>query len=341
MDAAQHLRLYNILIGSMKTQAIYVAAELGLADVLMNGPKNISELASAVKADTGALFRLLRALCSLGLFSERDGVYSLTPMGQALRQDVPGSLRPFALLLGGAAWWRAWGALAHAVRTGAGAFDATHNDGYFEFLMQHPDEQRRFHDFMVSICQMNAAAIVGAYPFANFRKIVDIGAGGGHLLGSILSNAPQARGVLFDMPGTVPDKQVLDPALRDRIDIVGGDFFREVPAGGDAYVLQQILHDWDDARSLQIIKNCYSAMAADGKLIVIDAVIEPGNQPSFNKFTDLHMLVMSNGGKERTAAEFKTLFQQAGFTLTRIVPTSTAFAIIEGEKQRSADSVDA
>jgi len=331
MDAAQHLRLYNILIGSMKTQAIHVAAELGVADVLTKAPRDITELASAVKADAAALFRLMRALCSLGICSERDGVYSLTPMGQTLRQDVPGSLRPFALLLGGGAWWRAWGALAHAVRTGEGAFDATHGVGYFEFLKEHADEQRRFHDFMASICQMNAAAIAGAYSFERFRKIVDIGAGGGHLLASILPNVPAARGVLFDLPGVVPDEKMLDPALRDRIDIVGGDFFREVPASGDAYVLQQILHDWDDEKSFQILKNCRDAMAPDGKLIVFDAVIEPGNQPSFNKFTDLHMLILSNGGKERTAAEFKALFQQAGFTLTRIVPTSTAFSIMEGE----------
>ena len=335
--AAQHLRLYNILIGSMKTQAIHVAAELGLADVLSDGPKDIAELAKAVKADANALFRLLRALCSLGLCSEQGGSYSLTPMGQVLRQNVPGSLRPFALLLGGAAWWRAWGALGHAVRTGTGAFDATHGEGYFEFLEKNPGEQERFHDFMTSICQMNAAAIVGGYSFANFRKIVDVGGGGGHLLSAILASAPQARGVLFDLPGTVPDTQTVNPVLRQRIDIVGGDFFREVPAGGDAYVLQQILHDWNDEKSVEILKNCHSAMAADGKLIVLDAIIEPGNQPSFNKFTDLHMLVLSNGGKERTAAEFKALFQQAGFTLTRIVPTSTAFALIEGEKRPVSD----
>ena len=332
MDAAQHHRLYNILIGSMKTQSIHAAAELGLADVLAGGDKDIAGLARAVGADSPALFRLLRALCSLGLISERGGLYSLTAMGQLLRHDVPGSLRPFALLLGGAPWWRAWGSLTHAVRTGEGAFDATHGIGYFDFLARDSGEKRRFHDFMTSICEMNNGAIVAGYPFADLGKIVDVGGGEGRLLAAILAAAPRARGVLFDLPGTVPDPLALAPSLRHRIDIVGGDFFREVPAGGDLYVLQQVLHDWDDADALRILVNCREAMDPGGKLLVIDALIEPGNQPSFNKFTDLHMMVLSNGGRERTAAEFKSLFERAGLTLTRIIPTTTAFAIVEGSQ---------
>jgi SAM-dependent methyltransferase len=331
MDAAQHLRLYNIIIGSMKTQSIHAAAELGVADVLAAGDKDIAEIARAVGADSAALFRLLRALCSLGLICERAGFYSLTAMGQVLRHDVPGSLRPFALLLGGAPWWRAWGSLTHAVRTGEGAFNATHGIGYFDFLSRNPGEQRRFHDFMTSICEMNAGAIVAGYPFADCRKIVDVGGGDGRLLTAILAAAPAATGVLFDLAGTVPDAGQLDPPVRGRIQIVAGDFFREVPAGGDLYVLQQILHDWDDSDALRILGNCRAAMAPGGRLLVIDAVIEPGNQPSFNKFTDLHMMVLSNGGRERTAPEFKALFERAGFPVMRVIPTSTAFAMIEGQ----------
>jgi hypothetical protein len=328
MDSAQHLRLYNILIGSMKTQSIHVAAELGLADVLARGAADIDTLARAVDADSAALFRLLRALCSLGLISERDGIYKLTAMGHVLRDDVPGSLKPFALLLGGAPWWRAWGALAHAVRRGEGAFDATHGIGYFDFLAAHPDEARKFRAFMASIAGMNAGAIVPAYPFGRFRTVVDVGGGGGHLLAAILAAAPAARGVLFDLPGAEPES--LPEAVAGRIEVVAGDFFRAVPGGGDLYLLQQVLHDWSDDDARRILVNVRAGMPPGATLLVIDAVIEPGNQPSFNKFTDLHMMVLSQGGRERTAAEFDALFRSAGLRLARILPTSTAFALMEG-----------
>jgi len=329
MQAAQHVRLYNILIGSMKTQAIHVAAELGLADFLAAGQRDIAAIAQATHTHPPALFRLMRALCSLGLFSERDGNYSVTPLGEALRSDVPGSLRPFALLLGGDAWWRAWGALGQSVRTGQGAFDATHGRGYFEYLAGDPGERQRFHEFLASIAGMNAAAIVQAYSFAACRRIVDVGGGEGNLLARILDEVGTASGVLLDLPGIVPDPGSLAAEVRGRLQIVAGDFFLEVPAGGDCYILQQVLHDWSDEKALEILARCRDAMPAGARLLIIDAVIEAGNQPSFNKFTDLHMMVLSNGGRERTLPELQELLARAGFSFDRVIPTPTAFSIIE------------
>ena len=332
MNAAQHVRLYNILIGSMKTQAIHVAAELGLADVLAAGQRDIDELARETHADRAALFRLMRALCSLGLFSERDGKYSISLLGESLRRDVPGSLRPFALLLGGDAWWRAWGALGQSVRTGQAAFDATHGRGYFEYLAGDADERKRFHEFLASVAAMNAAAIIEAYSFAACRRIVDVGGGEGNLLSHILATVPAARGVLLDLPGTVPRPEALPAAVRDRFELIAGDFFQSVPSGGDCYLLQQVLHDWSDDKALAILARCREAMSSGARLLIVDAVIEPGNQPSFNKFTDLHMMVLSNGGRERTLPEFQQLLTRAGLNFERVIPTSTAFSILESRR---------
>ncbi len=329
--AAQRIRLYNILIGSMKTQAISVAAELGLADQLRGGPVALSELAVRVHAKPDRLFRLLRALCGLGLFVEKGGYYELTDMGQVLRADVHGSLKPFALLLGGPSWWQAWGNLRHAVVTGECAFNHTHGLDYFSYLEERPDDRARFHDFMSHVSQMNASAIANVYPFSSFKKIVDIGGSRGDLLFAILRSAPKTSAVLFDLSAVLAGEHDIDQELVGRVERVAGDFFAAIPPGGDVYILQQILHDWDDDKALAILNNCRHVMYKKTKLLVIEAVIEPGNTPSFNKFSDLHMMVLGQGACERTQDEFKELFSKAGLCLTRTIPTGTAFTLLETE----------
>ena len=332
MHSVHAIRLYNIMIGSMKTQAIYVAAELGIADHIKNTPKTLHELAGAVDAKADRLFRLLRALCSLGLLSEKNGAYHLTDMGHMLREDMPASLKPFALLLGSPSWWSAWGNLLHSIKTGECAFDYANALGFFEYLEHQPKQQHQFYDFMTRISQMNSQAVIQNFAFSPFKTIVDVGGGHGELLFSILRAHPHINGILFDQAKALPGTETVDNALSERTQLIAGNFFESIPSGGDCYILQQILHDWNDENSIKILRHCRNVMHDSSKLLVIDAVVTPDNLPSFNKITDLHMMVLSHGGKERTAAEFKSLFQCAGLNLTEIIPTGTAFSIISGQK---------
>jgi hypothetical protein len=327
-------RLFEIAIGFMKSQAIYVAAKLGIADLLKGGPKKVDELANAMDVDGNSLYRLLRALAGMGIFAEKDdGSFELTPMASALRSDVPMSLRPYVLLLGDKSWWDPWGSLLDSVKTGEAAFNGMFGMGYSEYLEKHLDLAKVFNECMTSVSQAHNPSIVGSYGFSRFRKIVDVGGGHGSLLTAILKANPGVSGVLCDLPHVVNSIDKLDVELSGRCEIIGGDFFQEVPGGGDAYVLKQIIHDWNDERSIMILDNCRKAMTGDGRVLVIEGVIEPGNTPSIFKLFDLHMLVTAPGGKERTESEFRSLFNAAGFELSKIIPTPSSFCIIEGHRK--------
>jgi hypothetical protein len=318
----------------MKSQAIYVAAKLGIADLLKDGAKNITELSRITGVDSKSLYRLLRALASIGIFAEKDnGYFELTPMASALRSDVPMSLRPYIILLGDKSWWASWGNLLHSVKTGEAAFDHLFGVGYTEYLEKNPDLAQIFNETMTSVSQAHNHAIIASYDFSGFTKIIDVGGGHGSLLSAILQANSSLKGVLFDLPHVVNSIDQLDTEIIERYEIVGGDFFEQIPAGGDAYLLKQIIHDWSDEASIKILKNCHQAMNENGQVLVIDAIIEPGNTPSVTKFFDLHMLVTAPGGKERTESEFRSLFKEAGFEVSRITPTSSTFFIIEGCKE--------
>jgi len=324
------IQLFEMATGFMQSQAIYVAAKLGLADLLQAGPKNITDLAQATGTNQPALYRLLRALTSIGVFAENgDGNFELTPLSAALLNDIPMSLRHYVLLMGDPTWWNAWGALLYSVKTGEPAFDRLFGMGYTEYLAQHPDLSETLNACMTSVSQVNNPAIVQSYDFSGFKKIIDLGGGHGSLLTAILKANPEASGVLFDLPHVIQTAK-LDAAIASRCEMVGGDFFKVVPPGGDAYLLKQIIHDWEDARCRQILKNCHQVMPENSRLLVIEAVIAPGEAQSINKFFDLHLLVTAQGGKERDEAEFRALFEAAGFTLSRIIPTPSSFCIIEG-----------
>jgi hypothetical protein len=324
-------RIMQMLTGHWISQLIHAAAVLGLADLVEAGPKNSQELAQATRTHAPSLFRLLRGLASIGVFAEDgQGRFGLTPLAECLLSDRPGSQRGAAIMTG-SEHYRAWGELLWSVRTGKPAFDHVFGKPIFDYLAEHPESARIFDEGMTGVHGAETAAIAAAYDFSAFRTLVDVGGGNGSTLAGILPAFPSLSGVLFDLPHVVDRarQQLKQRGLEGRCSCVGGSFFESVAPGADACLLRHIIHDWDDDKSIVILRNCRKALPAKGKLLVVESVIPPGNDPDFGKLLDLAMLVIP-GGKERTAAEFRGLYQAAGFQLTRIVPTKSPVSIIEG-----------
>jgi hypothetical protein len=327
--------LSQLLRGSLVTQLLHVAAALGIADHLSTGPKSSRELATAVNANPDALYRVLRALASLGIFMETDpGIFSLTPLAEPLRSDVPGSLRGSAILYGASWWWRACGDLLHSVRTGQPAFDHVHGKALFSYLASVNDAAAIFNDHQSNMTQQDAAAVVAAYDFAPYATVIDVGGGHGVLGAAILKVCPRTTVVVFDQPAVIASAppHLSAEGGNGRLTYVAGDFFESVPTGGHAYVLKDIVHDWGDEDATGILRNCRLAMArtpnVEAKLLVIEKVIPPGNGAFPGKLTDITMLLVTTG-RERTANEYQALLAGAGFTLTRIVATRSPASIIE------------
>ncbi len=313
------------------TQMIYVVVKLGIPDVLANGPKSVDELASMVNVHSRSLYRLLRALASQGVFIEdRPGHFGLTPLSELLRSVVPGSFYPFALSYGEPWWWKAWGSLLHSVQTGETAFNYVHGMSVFEYLKQNPEAARIFNANMTAMTEIEAQAVVSCYNFSRTRVLVDVGGGHGALVASILRAHPQIHAIIFDLPSVVPGtRRRLEAAgLADRCEIIGGSFFDSIPAGGDTYILKDILHDWDDQPAMTILRNCRHSMGNSARLLIIERVIPAGNDPMPGKLIDISMLVMS-GGLERTEAEYRSLLETAGFHLSHIHPTDADTSILE------------
>lgn len=330
-DVAQaQAAMQQMTNGYWSTQIIYVAAKLGIADLLENGPQSIDALARATQTHAPSLYRLMRALAGLGVFVENeDEAYATTTLGRCLVSGSPGALRARAIL-NGEDWYRGWGGLLHSVRTGETAFDHIAGMPFFDHLAANPETASTFNEAMASATEGAARAVADAYDFSRCRIIVDLGGGTGAFLAGILKANPQARGVLFDRPSVVAAAALLlsRAGVADRCDVVGGDFFEAVPSGGDLYILSWIIHDWDDDRSVAILKNCRRAMSGDERLLVIEQVVPPGNQPSLSKLYDLHMLALS-GGRERREDEYRALLAAADLDLTRIIPTAVPRSVIE------------
>jgi len=327
--------LSQLLRGSLVTQLIHVAATLGVADSLSDGPKSSHELAASLRVDPEALHRVLRALASLGIFEETDrGRFALTAMAQPLRSDVPGSLRGSAMLYGERWWWQACGELLHSVRTGQPAFDHVHGKALFAYLDDAADAAATFNDHQTSMTQQDAAAVVSAYDFRDCAKVVDVGGGHGALTAAILQACPWTSAVLFDQPAVIEGAQhrLRAEGIADRCTYIAGDFFVSLPEGGDAYVLKDIVHDWDDDRAIAILRNCRRAIAhtpvVTARVLLVEKVIPPGNAPFPGKLTDITMLLVT-GGRERTEKEYEALLTGAGLDLTRIVATSSPASVIE------------
>ena len=325
--------LRQMLTGFFISQALYVAAELGIADLLKDGAKSSDELARSTGADARSLYRLLRCLASVGVFEEVEpNHFGLTPLAAYLQTDVPGSLRAYARYLGQEWHWRPWGNLLYGVKTGKPAFDYVLGADMFDYLAQHPEASRIYSEAMGSRAAEDNAEITATYDFSSMRKVVDVGAGRGRLLVSILKANPKLEAVLFDRPAVVEATKpfIETQGLLSHCELVGGDFFEAVPSGGDAYILQKVLHDWGDEQAVAILKSCHRAMPPHGRLLICEMVLPPGNEPFVGKIQDLTMLILHPGGGERTAAEFQALFDAAGFRLSRIMPTKTSISVIEG-----------
>ena len=323
----------DLITGKWRSQALCVAAELGIADILKDGPRSTQEIADIAGASEDGVYRLLRALASIGLFSSLPSRrFALTPLGAYLRSDVPGSLRGFARFVGHDFTWRPWGQLAYSVRSGKPAFDHVFGMGIFDYMTKHPDAAAITNDAMTAVSTTESLLIAEAYDFAGIRTLVDVGGGHGFLLATILKANPSMRGILYELPHAVEGATTFfrRQGLADRCTIVGGSFFDSVPEGADAYIMKLVIHDWDNASAVRILRNCYDAMLPHATLLVVDSVISPDDDLDVGKFSDLEMLVLSHGGRERTEQEFRELYEQAGFELTRIVPTKSRRCVIEG-----------
>jgi O-methyltransferase domain/Dimerisation domain len=312
------------------SQAVYVAAKLGVADLLKNGPKPCDELAEATQSDPGSLRRLLRLLAGAGVFAEtEDSQLHLTPMAECLMSDGPHSMRAWATMIGEDWHWRMWGELLYSVRTGKPAFDLVHGMRPFEYFPRNPDSARIFDEAMTGLSASEVGAILGAYDFSKYKKIIDVAGGNGSLIIPLLKISLETNAVLFDLPHVIERAKgrIEGEGLTERLELVGGNFFQTVPTGGDLYILKHIIHDFGDAEALDILRNCRNAMTGGARLLIIEMVIPPGNDPSFGKLVDLEMMLI--GGIERTEAEYQTLLAEAGFKLTNIIPTNSPVGIIE------------
>lgn len=322
-------QLTRMITGYWISQLVYTAAELSLADLVAEHPRTADELATATQTHPGALYRLLRALASVGVFSEGEGGrFSLTPLAELLRTDVPGSQRAAVLMMVGQ-FYEAWGNVLGSVRSGRPAFELLHGQRFFEFLGEHPDQARIFDDAMTAFNDRKSRAVLDAYDFSSVSVLADIGGGNGENLAATLRRFPAMRGVLFDLPDVVEEAVVSESGLEDRCQVIGGSFLESVPEGADAYLLRHIVHNWDDEHAVTILQNVRRTIDDRGKLLVVERVIPPGNEPMFGKLTDMTMLVV-HGGKERTDEEYRRLFESAGFRLTRVVTTALDVSVIEG-----------
>jgi len=321
----------------LEPQLIYLAVKLGIPDLLRDRPQSSADLAQQAAVHAPSLYRVLRGMVSLGLLREdASNRFSLTAKGALLQRDHPATLYDDALITG--ELLPAWTGLLHAVQTGAPAFDTVFGMGLFTYMAQHPELEQHFNRQMASMTIAIANAVIQAYDFTGTATVVDIGGGHGTLLSRILAEYPTVRGVLFDLPAVIASacKQLAASSIGARTDFVPGDFFQAVPAGGDRYVLQVVIHDWDDPAAIHILTNCAHAMRDDTRIVLIERLLpEKTVDAPATIQGDLNMLVLT-GGRERTALEYERLLTAAGLEITQIVPTQSQWSVIEGQRRRRA-----
>lgn len=325
------LDLIRLANGFQISQALSVCVELGIPDRIGEGEAGVHELAVAAGAHEDALYRLLRALATVGVLDERpERRFALTPLGRMLRSDVPLSAAGWVRFIGRPYYWNAWSNLVHSIRTGENAFRAREGVDVWRYRAAHPEENEIFNAAMAAVTGLTTLALLGSYDFGRHATLCDIGGGTGAFLAAVLARHPAVRGIVFDQAHVAAGaRQYLERAgVADRCTIVAGDMFEGVPPGADAYAMKSILHDWEDAECLRILAACRRASGAATRLLVMDRVVGPPNEDPHSKFIDLNMLV-SPGGRERTEAEWRALLAAGGFRIERIHPAGPAPAIIE------------
>lgn len=321
----------DLITSAWVVQGVYTVTKLGIVDALRDGPRSADEIAASTGADPDAVYRLMRMLASRGIFtSQRNRRFALAPMGKALLADAPDSVRGYVLFVGDPLHWEHWGQLSESVRTGKCAIEQVRGKPTFEWLEDVPELAAVFNDGMTSISKLETPPVVAAYDFSQFGTIVDVGGGHGLLLSAILREAGNSKGILFDAESVVAGaRAVVEPAgVSGRCAAVAGSFFDSVPAGGDAYVLKHIIHDWDDEKAVQILRNVRTAMNPGAKVLIVETVVPDDDREHLSKLVDLEMLVAATG-RERTEAEYAELLRQAGLRHSRTVGTVSPASIVE------------
>ena len=330
-NPAQHLG--QLTTGYQVSACLYAAASLNIADRLASGPRGIDELASETRTDANRLYRVLRALVSVGVFAEpQPRTFALSPTAELLRSDVPNSHRAFVLFTACPFVVNVNSHILHSVQTGQPAVEHLHGKPAFECLSSMPEVSFAFNEGMTSISSFLAPAVLDAYRFDGIDTLMDVAGGHGYFICQVLERYPQIKGMLLDLPSVVEGAKcaICERRMDHRCQPVAGNFFEHIPAGADAYFLQHIIHDWDDESALKILANVRQALAGhpDGRLILVDMVLPLDSRPHPGKLLDLLMLVLP-GGRERTETEWRDLLAKAGFVMTRLVPTKVAESVIE------------
>jgi hypothetical protein len=331
-----HVRLIEMATACWTSRLLYVAAKLGLADRLAEGPQTAVALAGPTGTHAPSLARMMRALTGLGVLTEDDEHrFSLTPLGEALKTGAPGAARATVLTLAGDWIWRGYEQLLYSVQTGRSGVEKALGEPIFDWLAKHPADASLFSETMIGVHGQEPAAVAAAYDFSKVRTLVDVGGATGNLLTTVLARHPGVRGILFDLPHVVSDAPALIQArgLTSRVTIESGSFFDRVPEGADAYLLSHIIHDWSEEQCLAILGNCRRAMKPDGRVLIVEMVLPLGDEPHPGKILDIMMLV-GPGGQERTAEEYRELLGKAGFRLARVVPTESAVSVVEATPVR-------
>jgi O-methyltransferase domain/Dimerisation domain len=333
--AAAAQQVFQFATGYIISSALNTIVKLGVPDRLAAGPQTAAALAGEVGANEDALYRILRVLSMVGLFSEdAQRRFSLTPASELLRSDVPGSMKAMVSWIASPFHYRVHADMIHSARTGETAIEHTYGKPAFEYLAGNPELSELFNNAMTGFSVAAVRAVLEAYDFSGIEVLVDVAGGHGAVLTTILQRYPSMRGILFDLDHVIAGARprIAALGLAGRCEAIEGDFFVQVPSGGDAYVMQHIIHDWDDDRALMILRQIRTALAGKprGRLLLLEGILAPANQPDPTKLIDIEMLMMT-GGRERTEAEFRALLQEAGFELTRVVHTRGPICVIEAE----------
>ncbi len=324
--------LFQMMTGAWVAKCMGVATELGVAEQLEGGPRPVGELARATSTQEDGLYRVLRMLAAVGVFRELPGrSFEQTPLSAHLSRNHPEGMRNAVRMCMFGEHWNAWDRVLDVVRSGGIATDIAEGCDIWEYFRQHPDRAEIFDDAMTDFTVSANAAVVRAFDFSQHRKICDVGGGHGLLVKAILEANPGLEGIVFDQEYVAAGarKILAEAGLAARTACVGGDFFTSVAAGADLYVAKNIIHDWDDEKSLKILRNIRAVIPADGRLLLVEVMVGPANEPEPGKFMDVNMLAMT-GGRERTAEEFSALFEASGFRLGRVMPTQSMMKLVEG-----------
>jgi len=331
-NESPNLLLMMALQGKIISRMIADMADIGIADLLTDGPKSVTELAEKTSTNEDALYRVLRAISAIGVFKETgERQFENNEASKFMISNVPGTLRDFLRWINCKPFWNACGDFDYSLKTGQSAFSKANANPLFEYLKDNEDIAKLFNDAMTSASSVTGPIVADTYDFSGFKTIVDIGGGHGSLLAAIITKYPHMRGVVFDLPEVIQSANLGE--LNDKIDFQAGNFFEGVPKGADIYIIKHIIHDWDDEHCVKLLKHCCDAIPDEGKVLVVEQVITDTPESVFAKLIDIEMLAITPSGRERTVAEFKELFTKAGLKLSRVVPTTqTSICIVEAVK---------